>query len=503
MSIDSAPSGTLETLPLELRTQIASHLVASNSTKSIHSLASTCKSFHDFFVPFAVQSYSTVGIGRSHPWPRNKHLKFLRHIALSRPELARHVQTLNLHSCYTESLGKDTGFTIQADEWPVYKRVIRETFPSEDQSEIRLEWIKGLEEEWEDASIALLLAVCSNVKTLIYRTPIKPSIFLSVLNAGINNHSGTKAGISVSRLENIRHQDNHRRKLGLYETWKFDDDIINLLQMPSLRSYGFINSSLSEDCYGVTDQVPKKSLSIDSISFIDSFCPIGVLESLTDMYSSLRAFTYTRGQDKKVRYDMTPRDIIRAMRPYSDTLEYLHIDSVDPWHQEYFDIPPLPFWTYVGVELKELRKLKHLTLLIDCLKGIFNPFGVYPDDDYCKDEQLKTLPPPPFAECIPEQLEQLEIRGCTPEDLPRLTELVKALGSFPKLQYVRFAFKDDDGWKEKPKDVVIQPCGPAFDMMQSDQGALPWPEVVERTSPSPSSAAGPAKRSFFPGWSLP
>ncbi|EXL90078.1 hypothetical protein ACKRZS_013143 [Fusarium odoratissimum] len=167
MSLNSV----LERLPAELHKEIASYLVASNSTKSIRSPASICKRCFNILAPFAVQTYRSSEIPKERSQSHNRNLQFLHHIAISHPELVRHVQTLNLHDWGLKSDGTESGLAIRDDEWPVYKRLVDETFPSEGESEIRKQWVKLLEEKWEDALMALLLAVCTNIRTLIYRIP--------------------------------------------------------------------------------------------------------------------------------------------------------------------------------------------------------------------------------------------------------------------------------------------------------------------------------------------
>ncbi|KAL7768503.1 hypothetical protein ACKLNR_002804 [Fusarium oxysporum f. sp. zingiberi] len=234
MSLNSA----LERLPAELHKEIASYLVASNSTKSIHSLASTCKRCFNIFAPFAVQTYRSSEIPKERSQSRNRNLQFLHHIAISHPELVRHVQTLDLRDWGLKSDGTESGLAIRDDEWPVYKRLVDETFPSEGESEIRKQWVKLLEEKWEDTLMALLLAVCTNIRTLIYRIPNKSRIFLRVLNAGVSNQNGAEPGGSFPRLQNITQIPNivSRSRWFLYDPsnnespdFKFDEDFIKIL----------------------------------------------------------------------------------------------------------------------------------------------------------------------------------------------------------------------------------------------------------------------------------
>ncbi|KAG7413814.1 hypothetical protein ACKAV7_008215 [Fusarium commune] len=388
MSLDSGSSSLLERLPAELHREIVSYLVASNSTKSIHTLASTCKRFFDIFAPFAVQTYRSSEIPKERSQTRNRNLQFLHHMAISHPELIRHVQTLDLHDWGLKSDGTESDLAIRDDEWSVCKRLVDETFPSEDQSEIRKQWVKLLQEEWEDALMALLLAVCTNIKTLIYRIPKKYRIFLRVLNAGVSNQNGAEPGVSFPRLQNITQKPNTMSKSRwfLYDPsnnespeFKFDEHFIKILQMPSLRSYECNGMTLAGDMdKEVLGKLPRPSVSIESLSITDSNCQFSSLNALLAMCRGLRAFTSTRAREKPITLEMAVRGIVRALIPHSDTMEYLHLDSNETWRLAYV-LDPETFWSYAGVELKKLHRLKHLKVVIEALKGLFNPFEAVMD----------------------------------------------------------------------------------------------------------------------------
>lgn len=245
--------------------------------------------------------------------------------------------------------------------------------------------------------------------------------------------------------------------------FKFDEDFIKILQMPSLRSYECNGMTLAGDMdKEVLGKLPRQSLSIESLSITDSNCQFSSLNALLAVCRGLRAFTSTRAREKPITLEMTARDIVRALIPHSDTLEYLHLDSNKTWRLAYV-LDQETFWSYAGVELKQLHRLKHLKVVIEALKGLFNLF------EAVMDENWKMPPPPPFADCIPEQLECLEIRNCTTEDLPQITEFAEALENFPKLRSARFVFSDDPiecGWEEKPKDLIFNMNRPSSEAVQ-------------------------------------
>jgi hypothetical protein len=99
-----------------------------------------------------------------------------------------------------------------------------------------------------------------------------------------------------------------------------------------------------------------------------------------------------------------------------------------------------------------MYKLKYLTLVPEALTGIYNHETAYPRDVFQKPAA------PPFAQCIPEQLEHFQIMGCHRGDLGRLTEFVETLRNgdrFLRLQSVRFSFDNNPIEKKELKGLYF------------------------------------------------
>ncbi|KAM0438155.1 hypothetical protein ACHAQK_006889 [Fusarium lateritium] len=458
------PQASLSELPSEILEPIVSYLADSGSP-SINSLLHMCKRLYRIALPFSVRtyySYPEPDDPEKGPRSRNRTLQFLRYVTIIKPELVSNVKALSLHHWSSERRESDNSMKIMADEWPLYKRLIHQTYPSENQqdSRARSEWFAALEDGVEDASIALLLVVCTSVETMLYPEPEEPGFFSGVLKTAIMANSPNATKPSKDLLVNLRSVKHLPGKNGLYlginevQAWP--------LLIPNVKVYLCVRMTLSESCSDTVDRLPRRSSSIDGVVMIDSICRPAALRSIADFCHNLRAFEYTRNPISLSDDDMTPRDIITALLPRAETLERLVIDSIIPWFK--IEVYPTPDWTYIGVELRQMVKLQYLVLVIEVLTGLDNPNVEHPVNIF------QTPPPPPFSECLPEQLKHLEIRSCTKDDLPRLAELAEILRNnsrFPELESVQFAFIDSGVSEAELESLHVERPGLTFKAKRS------------------------------------
>ncbi|KAF4450523.1 hypothetical protein F53441_6378 [Fusarium austroafricanum] len=450
---------SLQGLPSEVQQQILSHLVSSKSFNSIHSLLLTCKHLYDIALPFSVQTYSNAPLlSRSDgPQPRNRTLQFLRYITLIKPEVARHVQTLDLQEWSYERNPSSKALRVKPDERLLYQKLLRKELPSEKKSNLNYisRWSKALNEGVEDASLALLLVVCSNIQTLLFAEAEQESFFTGFLSTVISDAlaAGGSTDNFLNRLHCVKHHGGGSWELSSLEFEKFH---LWLFQMPGIKTFEVDSVCVHKVYCETIDKIPRRSSSIESLPLSDSTSMTPAFHSLIGACRSLRLFHY-KHESMGCPEEVTPRDIISALLLHADTLEDLHVTSscgLDYWHK--LASSQDPGWTYMGSQLSQMHKLKHLALAVEALTGIHNRAADYPPDVFRKPA------PPPLAECIPEQLEYLEIEHPKMEDMAYLVEFVETLRSgnrFSQLRLVRFRFGSSRVEKEELQSLHVNKDG--------------------------------------------
>jgi hypothetical protein len=317
------------------------------------------------------------------------------------------------------------------------------------------EWSKALNQGVEDASIALLLVVCPNIRTLIYTQPEEPGFFNRFLIRVIADRKTGAQGSTntfLSRLQYVKQ---------LSDGWNcisFGPEELRAwpLFLPDITTYKGSGLSIQDHCCEAIDQIPRRSSRIESLTMIDSRLWPSVFHSIIDACQSLRKFHYTH-QSLGGPTEATPRDVIAALLPHVASLEDLRVTSsylLYRWSK--YALSAEPVWTYMGIQLRQMYKLKSLTLVIEALTGIHNLEESYPRDVF------KTPAAPPIAECIPEELRYLEIRGCGREDLDRLTDFVGTVLSgdrLSQLRSVKFFFGSSRVEKEELEKLCVNTAG--------------------------------------------
>ncbi|KAF4332085.1 hypothetical protein FBEOM_14122 [Fusarium beomiforme] len=447
-------------LPLELQKHIISHLADSGSFTSTHALLLTCKHFYEIALPYSVQAYASHP-GRhwaDNPRSRNRTLQFLRLITITKAELASHVRELSLHAWTSAKRETDDTMRINEDEWPVYKGIIHSTFTSEhwNGTELRSKWIDGLNYGIEDASIALLLVACPNIKTLAYPEPEYPSMFLSVLYNAVMERRIDKMP-SECLLANLRHV---KQVPGEDPPIWIGFEMINSwpLLLSNITVYHGFRVTIPESSCITIDLFSKRSSNLETLALVESSCDARAFKSITRNCKALRTFQYTRHPYRSDGSSMTPRDIMDSLLQHADTLEQIYIDSVSVWSKYAWE--PTPDWSYMGIRLRQLTRLKLLVVVVQVLTGLDNFTEEYDPDIF------KTPPAPPFSECVPEQIEHLEIRSCSREDLPQLTSFTQVLRNkdrFPRLETLRFTFIDSCVTKAELDSLGVNRDGLTFE----------------------------------------
>ncbi|KAH6880367.1 hypothetical protein B0T10DRAFT_495309 [Thelonectria olida] len=447
-------------LPAEIQSRIVSYLAVPTSFKSIHAVLYTCKQLYEIALPFSVQTYWDAELPydpNRKPRPRSRTLQFLRYITITKPELAECVDTIIVGSFSTQEVDDHSDFELgglEDDERELYEGLIHDTFStgSDDWKQARADWLAGFDKGIQDAEVALLLVVCPKLKTLIFGEPYQPMIFSRVLNAAAKRNSSTDSkGSFLAQLEDVYHESTE----GKYGYLGFEETASPVFQIPSVRSYECIMLNGSNGSADEIGRIPRGSSNIESIFLRKSNLTATTLKQIVGACKSLREFEFLRGVYHMYNLEVMPRDILEILLPHADSLEYLHINSEEQWEKPGWEDAPTK--TYMGVELREMTKLKTLVVGSQTITGLLDNPELLPFDQ----SELKDAPR--IVECIPEKLEELQIHSCGKPILPQLKEFLEATTKrkrFPNLKRVQILFNkesiDDDDVEHlgSPRDGV-------------------------------------------------
>ncbi|KAF5977333.1 hypothetical protein FCOIX_6600 [Fusarium coicis] len=358
----------LLTLPPEIQSQIISLVADLTHFKSVHSLLFSCKRLYAIALPFSVQTFHDVPRAeepKEGSVIRSRIVQFLSYVSIIKPELARHVRMIRLYDWLTVTYRCGT-VHIDANDMVFYKELILKIFSEElgYLSQWRDQWIWALETGIEEAAVDLLLAVCTEVKALTYGHPRNPSCFSNVLVAATGAFRKRRVKHPpcqlLTKLENVKHE--------AQANWEGRDSFYNhaqwLFRIPSIRSYECVEANSPQMDEFDIDPLDERCSNVDSIILQDSWCVPRAIYSLIGACKNLRKFTYTCDIKKRKEYDdfeVEARDIMEALLPHANSLEYLHLDFAEAARTR-----SLHFGTrerlYLGVELRQMHKSKSLIL---------------------------------------------------------------------------------------------------------------------------------------------
>ncbi|CAH0057531.1 unnamed protein product [Clonostachys solani] len=440
---------SLESLPPELQTKIYSFLVTSFGPSSIHALLKVSKQLYAVALPLSVQIFRNtaplqVGNGLCSV---TRNAQFLRYILVSRPELAKKVDTVILGG-FADRNVEGNSHASSPEELEIYERFIIDSLGptlGKVDAERRDRWIAHLKEGYSDAQISLILLACPNVKRLYFEDSQdpsneeffeKPPSFMFLLEMA---QTLSVSGVSESRpppLGNVEHvhvQSQYWNTCG----W---EQALRLLALPQLQIYESLNATyqgkLPEDST-VLAQLPKSS--VRSVAFHQSHAPASEVKFVLDSCDNLTSFEYISAMWMPIDGSLS-QGIMRAVLPHAETLTHLHLDFQEDCERE--DWRENPHGLYLGYELAQMTALRYLSVGMQTLTGMFDPIAIKPQD-----MPLRIEGAPRIVECLPEKLHELRIRECGKTIVSQAAELLDTIEKgqrFQNLQCIMLAFKDEN-----------------------------------------------------------
>lgn len=448
-------------IPPEIQTYILSLLVPS-SIESVRAVLYTCKHLYEVALPLSVHTYQNPHPGEiRRPRSRSRNLDFLRYVTIVKPDLARYVKSIILDS-FTTYASLEVDYDVlqplgaTSDEIKAYADLLlnmssRETDPIPYNWDLAQDYL--LEGIWfgvEDAEVALLLVVCSRLEYLAFGQPLAPYILLRLVAAAGDFHRASQIPGSVngpsqllSCLRSVYHEPvdvepSYVNFSRLAETF---------FQLPQIRSYECILADSDHSAYHDIVNVPKGSSPIEHIALRKSRLTFDMLQALLRACKSLRSFEYIRGDiDEIDTEEIRPRDLMAAILIHAETLESLHANFEHGWQKAgWAEEEELKEELCMGAGLRCMMALKSLTVGMPALTGM-----TLDQIDYTSStgdsSPLEMEPAPTLLQCLPGNLEDLQIHSCGPQILLQAQELLDAVSAgerFRKLKRIRFLFEEE------------------------------------------------------------
>ncbi|KAH7178123.1 hypothetical protein DER46DRAFT_590621 [Fusarium sp. MPI-SDFR-AT-0072] len=455
-------------LPPEIQSQIISLVAESTDFKSVHSLLFSCKQLYAIALPFSVQTFCDIPrseVPEKGSVVYSRIVQFLSYVSIIKPELARHVRTIRLYDWLTNSYYKGT-VHFDANDMVFYKQLILKIF-SEKLGYLppwKSQWVGALEGGIEEAAVDLLLAVCTEVKTLTYGHPRHPSCFSNILVAATGAFRRRRVehppSQLLTKLENVKHEAEDYegcRQFYNHAQWLF--------RIPSIRSYECVGARSPQMDEFDIDPMDEGCSNVQSINLQDSLCVAPAIRSLIGACKDLRKFTYTcdfKKKDDNDEFEVEARDIMEALLPHENSMEYLHLDFIEAARTSSCHPGPRER-LYMGVELRRMHNLKSMVLGSQNICGLLGNGTVY---YYTRDASIEA---PRVVECIPEYLEYLEIHSCGRNIISQLEEFLETLiypDRFPNLSSVKFIFNENWVNEEEIKSLVSDKDGLALEVIR-------------------------------------
>ncbi|CAI6092572.1 unnamed protein product [Clonostachys chloroleuca] len=448
---------TLLGLPPEIQTKIFSHLAVSFGKPSIQAILRTCKQFYNVALPISVSIFrNTVHyLEGGGPCSSARNVLFLRYILVSKPFLAKYVKTVIVGSLSSgereERRDENPGNGSTDQDLVVYQQQIETILGAitgklfYKTSRWRTAWAADLKAGSRDAQVTLILLTCPNILTLLYEKTSQCPHFHTLiqllrdlyLKQNIRYVTGiSHTAIPLSNLQDVFHEANND-KVGCRE---FYLEAPRLFALPHLRFYECIMAYGNDEAAKKFRRLPPRSSSVEDINLHSSYATASLLRDMLNSCRALKKFEFIRGM-----YDLPeeamPRDFLEAILPHADTLEDLYVNLEDDWDHGW-SWSSCPERLYMGTELSQMHALKRLTLGMRALTGML---AGRPEnhEKIALQMPMKVEGAPRLVDCLPENLEYLQIHHCGEGILTQAKELISvAPRRFKKLTYLGLLFNE-------------------------------------------------------------
>ncbi|PYI06716.1 hypothetical protein BO78DRAFT_109648 [Aspergillus sclerotiicarbonarius CBS 121057] len=415
-----------------------------------YNLLFVCRHFHDLFLRLVYQAASLKGCSQTRSFSG---------ALLRRPELARAVRTLDFHDWHPRST-----FTPSPPSHEDLAPFTQWAHTLSHTAEEHMKWEQDLRDNVEEAWIALLLPLVSNLRHLQLVYP-RQNVYLDrMMQRAVKGEKpfDDQPAFRVLQDVSLNHLADEDSR-GSYQP----SQVLPFFRLPSMRAFSadsVIESTRSQE-EGPESAQPIESPTSGSslISEITLNASNGSqgMQSLVASCSSLKSFKYQHSDEHLLAEGFRPSAFFESLANSKDSLQTLWLDNngthlpftiagANETHDEWFG--PLTEFT----SLKDIRiRLPNLL-----------------------DVRYQYEPSCPLTDVLPSSVESLYVEGCKENSLGMLVGQLKAVLNKRKTQFAGLKRLDIEGFfhDEDDEDASgYQPGGPGEKVIK--------PRVYETAEP--------------------
>ncbi|GIJ89209.1 hypothetical protein Asppvi_008139 [Aspergillus pseudoviridinutans] len=357
-----------------------------------YNLLFVCRHFHELFRRLVYRYAALKDCSQTR--------SFLR-AALRHPELARAVRALDLSGWRTRSESYEST-SVAAEEMEVFRNWAQEISHSDEEY---VQWEQDLQQDVDEAWIALLLPLVRNVQQLRLVYPKENRYLDRMMQRAVQREKpfDSQPAFRALRDVSLGHLNDTLDSKGTYAP----SQVLPFFQLPSMRAVT-VDSVIESTS---TDEQPQPEPSVSSVSEIVLNSSSGAkgMTSIIAACSALRSFKYQHSDGHLLAEGYQPAAFYRSLSASKDTLHTLWLDScgvhlpftiagANETHDEWFG------------SLADFTNLKDVRIRLPNLLDI----------------RYQAEPTVPLTEVLPAGVESLYVEGCKENSLAML---VKQLGT--------------------------------------------------------------------------
>ncbi|VUC32486.1 unnamed protein product [Clonostachys rosea] len=448
----------LQNLPVELQTAILSHLTSLSDQPTLQAVLLTCKSLSRAARPLSVRTFRNINHKRRGGFcSERRNAKFIRYILLTRPELAISVETLIFGQfSSTPDMGNDARMPrypliatatfpepeCESDDLAIYSKHISNALGPNSKSEFAERWAADVEDGCSDAQLALLLICCPNLRTLCYENPCNQRYFLRALEL---SYGGNTLVQPVLRrpLSRLRYIYSETQSEHIWTEYPADRNPSPFFRLDSVRSFeGLMVSSVSEVEQSFA-QMPARSSNVEDIAIRGSIVTPEFLQSMLGACKAVKRLEFIRRLNPAIVQDMLPYHVLTSILLHADSMEHLHLNFAEEFQE---CNPPHADNLCFDSGLRNMTSMKTLVTGMRSLTGLFNGYTSLGAPYALSPRVPRVEGAPNLVDCLPENLESLEIHRCGEDILEQAQQLISVVQegkSFKRLKRVRLLFDQE------------------------------------------------------------
>lgn len=426
----------LMSVPPELQTEIVSYL----DHASLQAMLRTCKQLYAITLPWSVRTYKSKfqpGGGRRAEFTNARDVttarvqlsQFLTYIAMVKPELAQEVRTLDVRALpYVAEIKS----ALNYEDLPFFRQLAA-TFTVDPDV-----FVKRLQVGYPLGVLALLIAACPRIERLCVPSDTHSAV-REVLAAAANPRANDEVGCGQRPLAHLREVYHHFDWVVRKHRQMFHDTV-SFFQLPSLKFYeamrppfnGDLDPDIDPGAY-FRSRVPERSSPVEHIILRQASLSSQMMTNLIQSCRALRSFDFTWCINDRASHEAMPRDLMDGILCHASTLESLHANFDDEWQKRGW--AQQPDRITLGTDLRQMTALKTLVMSMQALTGMLHsaPYrNLMTEDEPQMPFGMEGAPT--LVQCLPDNLEDLEIHSCWGKILEQAQELLDVAATGPRFR---------------------------------------------------------------------